>query len=113
VVRIFTLCLSFALAVLGFAGLYLNASPWLIAIDFVAAAVGVGLDIMLWATQGRFSIIVAFAMACGLTALFFAGVVADATPWLCWTVFAIAVLFFAIGCARAFARTLSGGEIRV
>jgi hypothetical protein len=106
------LCLSFALAVLGVIGIYVGAPAWLIALDFVAAAIGVGLDIMLWATQGRFSIIVAFAMSAGLVVIFFSGVVANAAPWLAWSIFAIAVAFFAMGCARAFSPSMAAGELR-
>jgi hypothetical protein len=106
------LCLSFALAVLGVVGIYLNVATWLIVLDFVAAGVGIGLDAMLWATQGRWSIIVAFVMSAALVAVFFGGVVANAAPWLCWSMFAIAVAFFAIGCARAFSPSMAAGELR-
>ena len=111
-VRVFTLCLSLALAVLGVVGLTVGAPTWLIIVDFAAAAVGVGLDALLWATQGRWSIIVAFAMSAALVAVFFSGVVVNAAPWLCWSIFAIAVAFFATGCARAFSPSLQGGELR-
>ncbi len=111
-VRVFTLCLSLALAVLGVVGITVGAPTWLVALDFVAAAIGVGLDAILWATQGRWSIIVAFAMSAALVALFFAGVVTNAAGWLSWSLFAIAVAFFAMGCARAFSPSMAGGELR-
>ena len=56
--------------------------------------------------------IVSFAMATALVVLFFAGVVANATPWLSWSIFGIGAAFFAIGCARAFVGSMYGGEIR-
>jgi hypothetical protein len=110
-VRVFAMCLSMALIILGVAGVTLGAPHWLIALDFAAGALGLGLDAMLWATQGRSSVAVAFAMSTVLVLLFFVGVVANAAQWMTWGIFGIAVAFFAIGCARAFARSLYGGEI--
>jgi len=110
-VRVFGLCLSLALVMLGVMGVTLGAPVWLIALDFVGGAVGLALDAVLWATQGRWSVIVSFAMATALVVLFFAGVVANATPWLSWSIFGVGAAFFAIGCARAFARSMYGGEI--
>ena len=112
-VRVLALCLSLALFVLGVAGVTLGAPTWLIVLDFIGGAIGFGLDAVLWATQGRWSVIVAFAMATALVVLFFAGIVTNATPWLSWSIFGIGAAFFAIGCARAFARTLYGGELEL
>jgi hypothetical protein len=50
-------------------------------------------------------------MATALVVLFFAGIVANAAPWMSWCIFGIGVAFFAVGCARAFSRSLYGGEI--
>lgn len=111
-VRVLLLCLSMALVVLGVIGLTIGAPIWLVVLDFVAAAIGLGLDAMLWATQGRWSIIVAFAMAAGLVAIFFGGVVTNAAPWLCWSMFAIAIALLAMGVARVFSPSMSGGELR-
>ena len=111
-VRVLTLCLSLALVMFGVVGVTLGAPHWLIALDFAAGAIGLGLDVVLWSTQGRWSVIVAFGMATALVVLFFAGIVADAAPWMSWSIFATGVAFFAIGCARAFSRSLYGGEIR-
>ena len=110
-VRVLALCLSLALVMFGVAGVTLGAPLWLVALDFVAGAIGLALDVVLWSTQGRWSVIVAFAMATALVVLFFAGIVADATAWMSWCIFAVGVAFFAIGCARAFSRSLYGGQI--
>jgi hypothetical protein len=111
-VRVFALCLSLALIVFGVLGVSLGAAHWLIALDFVAGAVGLGLDALLWSTQGRWSVVVAFAMSTALVVLFFIGIVAGAAPWLSWSIFGVGAAFFAIGCARAFSRSLYGGEVR-
>jgi hypothetical protein len=110
-VRVFAMCLSMALLVLGVAGVTLGAPHWLIGLDFAAGAIGLGLDAMLWATQGRASVVVAFAMSTVLAVLFFVGVAANAAGWMSWGIFGVAVAFFAIGCARAFSRSMYGGEI--
>jgi len=112
-VRVLALCLSLALFVLGVAGVTLGAPTWLIVLDFIGGAIGFGLDAVLWATQGRWSVIVAFAMATALVVLFFAGIVTNATPWLSWSIFGIGAAFFAIGCARAFAHSMYGGELEL
>ncbi|HEY2749035.1 MAG TPA: hypothetical protein VGL86_30650 [Polyangia bacterium] len=109
-VRVFTLCLSLALVVLGVAGVMHGAPTWLVALDFVAGAIGVGLDMLLLATRGRWSVLVAFAMSTGLVVLFFAAIVAGVMPWLAWSIFAAGAAFFAIGCARAFSRSLYAGD---
>jgi hypothetical protein len=109
-VRVFTLCLSLALIVLGVAGVMRGAPTWLIALDFAVGAIGIGLDMLLLATRGRWSVLVAFGMATALVVLFFAGVVAGAAPWLAWSIFAAGAAFFAIGCARAFSRSMYAGE---
>ncbi len=111
-VRVLALCLSLALMVFGVIGVTLGAAPWLIVLDFAAGAVGLALDAMLWSTQGRWSIVVAFAMAAALVLLFFVGVVAGATPWLAWSIFGVGVAFFAIGCGRALSPSMYGGELR-
>lgn len=111
-VRVLTLCLSFALVALGVVGIVNGAPVWMVVLDFVAAAIGFGLDALLWATQGRWSVAVAFVMSVALVALSFGGIIANAAPWLAWSMFAIAVAFFAMGWARAFSLTLSGGELR-
>jgi hypothetical protein len=111
-VRVFAMCLSMALIVLGVAGATLGAPHWLVALDFIAGAIGLGLDLVLLATQGRSSVIVAFGMATGLAVLFFAAVVANVTPWMSWSLFGIGAAFFAIGCARAFfPSSMYGGEL--
>jgi len=112
-VRVLALCLSLALFVLGVAGVTLGAPTWLVVLDFVGGAIGFALDALLWATQGRWSVIVAFGMATALVVLFFAGIAANATPWLSWSIFAVGVAYFAIGCARAFARSMYGGELEL
>jgi hypothetical protein len=109
-VRVFTLCFSLALIVLGVAGLMRGAPHWLVALNFAAGAVGIGLDMLLLRTRGRWSVLVALGMASGLIALFFAGVVAGIAPWLAWSIFAVGAMFFAIGCARAFSRSLYAGD---
>jgi hypothetical protein len=100
-----------ALIVFGVIGVTTGAPTWMVALDFAAGGIGVGLDAILWLTQGRWSIIVAFAMSAALVALFFAGVVANVPPWLSWSIFAVSVAFFAIGCARAFSSNMYGGEL--
>jgi hypothetical protein len=110
-VRVLTLCLSMALIMFGVAGVTLGAAHWLLAVDFVAGAVALGLDALLWSTQGRWSVIVAFGMATALVVLFFAGIATNASPWLSWSIFGTGAAFFAIGCARAFSRSMYGGEI--
>ena len=110
-VRVFAMCLSMTLVILGVAGVTLGAAPWLIALDFVAAAIGLGLDAMLWATQGRSSVAVAFGMATALAVLFFSAVAANAAGWMSWSIFAVAAAFFAIGCARAFGPSMYGGQV--
>ena len=110
-VRVLTLCLSLALVMFGLVGVTLGAAPWLVALDFVAGAVGLGLDAFLWSTEGRWSVIVAFGMATLLVLLFFGGVVADAAPWLSWSIFGVGTAFFALGCGRAFSRSMYAGEI--
>ncbi|MGZ3441963.1 MAG: hypothetical protein ACXVDD_20725 [Polyangia bacterium] len=105
------MCLSLALIILGVMGVTLGAAHWMIALDFLAGAIGLGLDAMLWATQGRASVVVAFVMSTVLVLLFFVGVLANAAPWLSWGMFGIAVAFFAIGCGRAFSKSMYGGEI--
>lgn len=110
-VRVLALCLSLALIMFGVVGVTLGAAHWLIAIDFAAGAVGLGLDVLLWSTQGRWSVIVAFGMATALVVLSFVGIVSNAAPWLSWSIFGVGAAFFAIGCARAFAKTLYGGEL--
>ena len=109
-VRVFTMCLSLALAMLGVAGIFYGAPTWLIVLDFLAAAVGIGLDALLLRTRGRWSVVVAFSMSTALVILFFAGVITGAAPWLAWSIFTIAVLFFAIGCARAFSPSMYAGD---
>src|SRR3954464_15337168 len=104
-VRVVAMALSMALIILGIAGVTLGAAPWLIALDFAAGAIGLGLDVMLWMTQGRSSVVVAFAMSTALAVLFFGAMAANAAAWLSWSIFAIAVAFFGVGCARAFGRT--------
>ncbi|HWE28244.1 MAG TPA: hypothetical protein VHB97_09595 [Polyangia bacterium] len=110
-VRVFALCLSLALLMFGVVGATLGAAHWLIGLDFAAGIIGLLLDAVLWKTQGRWSVIVSFAMATALVVLFFAGIATNAAAWLSWCIFAVGVAFFAIGCARAFARTMYGGEI--
>jgi hypothetical protein len=110
-VRVLGLCLSLALIVFGVMGVTLGAAPWLIALDFVAGAIGLGLVAFLWHTQGRSSVIVAFGMALGLVVLFFAAMVANASPVLSWLIFGVGAAFFAIGCARAFSGSMYGGEL--
>jgi hypothetical protein len=110
-VRVFAMGLSMALLIVGIAGVTLGAPHWLIAVDFAAAAVGLGLDAMLWATQGRSSVVVAFAMATVLAIIFFIGVVGNVAPWFAWSIFAIAVMFFAVGCARAFGKSPYGRRL--
>jgi hypothetical protein len=112
-VRVFAMCLSMALIILGVAGATLGAAHWVIALDFIAGAIGLGLDALLWATQGRSSVIVAFGMSTALVVLFFAAVVTNVAPWMSWCIFAVGAAFFAIGCARAFSRSMYGGEIEV
>ena len=109
-VRVFTLCLSMALVVLGVAGVMRGAPTWLVTLDFLMGAIGIGLDMLLLATRGRWSVLVAFTMSTALVVLFFAGVVASAAPWLTWSIFAAGAAFFAIGCARAFSRTMYAGD---
>ena len=110
-VRVFGLCLSLALMAFGVVGATTGAPLWLVALDFVGGGIGLVLDAILWATQGRWSVIVAFAMATALVVLFFAGVVANAPPWLSWSIFGVGTAYFAVGCARAFAPSLYAGEI--
>ncbi len=110
-VRVFGLCLSLALIVFGVAGVTNGAPVWLIVLDFIGGGVGLALDAVLWATQGRWSVIVAFAMATALVVLFFAGIVTGSSPWLSWCIFGVGAAFFAIGCARAFSRSMYGGEL--
>jgi len=110
-VRVLAMVLSVALIVFGVAGVAYGAAHWLIALNFVAGAIGLGLDAMLWRTEGRWSVIVSFAMATALVVLFFAGIVTNASPSLSWMTFAVGVAFFAIGCARAFTRSLWGGDL--
>jgi hypothetical protein len=105
-VRVFTLCFSFALLVLGVAGVIHGAPTWMIALSFAAGVIGIGLDMVLLATRGRWSVLVALGMASALIALFFAGIVGGAASWLSWSIFAVGVAFFAIGCARAFSPSL-------
>ena len=112
-VRVLALCLSLALFVLGVAGITAGAPTWLIVLDFIGGAIGFALDAVLWATQGRWSVIVAFGMATALVVLFFAGIATNATPWLSWSIFAIGALFFAAGCGRAFARSMYAGELEL
>mgnify|MGYP001547371122 FL=1 len=112
-VRVFALCLSLALIVFGVVGVTLGAALWLVVLDFVAGAVGLGLDALLWTTQGRWSVLVAFAMSTALVVLFFIAVVAGASPWLSWAIFGVGAAFFAVGSARAFSRSLYGGELHV
>lgn len=110
-VRVLTLCLSLALVMFGVVGVTLGAAHWLIALDFAAGAVGLGLDVLLWSTRGRWSVIVAFAMSTALVVLFFAGIAANAAAWMSWSIFGVAVAFFGIGCARAFVRSLYSDEL--
>ena|SRR5437868_2481097 len=110
-VRVLALCLSLALIMFGVVGVTLGAAHWLIAVDFAAGAVGLALDALLWSTQGRWSVVVSFGMATALVVLFFIGIVANASPLLSWSLFGVGTAFFAIGCARAFARTMYGGEL--
>ena len=110
-VRIFTLCLSMALLVLGVAGVMQHAPTWLIVADFTAGTIGLGLDAFLWATQGHLSVLVAFGMATLLVVIFFVGIITGVAPWLAWSIFAIGVAFFAIGCARAFSRSMYAGDL--
>jgi hypothetical protein len=110
-VRVLALCLSLALIIFGVVGVTMGAAHWLIALDFVAGAIGLGLDAFLWRTQGRWSVVVSFAMATALVVLFFAGIAANASPVVSWLTFAVGVAFFAIGCARAFGRSMYGGEL--
>ncbi len=112
-VRVLALCLSMALFVLGVAGVTNGAPTWLVVLDFIGGGIGFALTAFLWATQGRWSVIVAFGMAVALVVLFFAGIVTNATPWLSWSIFAVGVLFFAVGCGRAFARSMYGGELEL
>ncbi|HXU71268.1 MAG TPA: hypothetical protein VN947_18165 [Polyangia bacterium] len=109
-VRVFTLCLSLALIVLGVAGVMHGAPLWLVALDFAVGGIGIVLDAILLATQGRWSVIVAFAMSVGLVILFFAGIVGGAAPWFAWSIFAVGALFFAVGCARAFSASMYAGD---
>lgn len=110
-VRVFTLCLSLALVVVGVAGVTSGAPTWLVTLDFIAGAVGIALDMMLLRSRGRQSVLVAFGMSTALVVLFFAGVVAGAAPWLTWAIFAMGAGFFAIGCARAFSRSMYAGDL--
>ena len=110
-VRVLTLCLSLALIMFGVVGVTLGAAHWLVAVDFAAGAIGLGLDALLWSTQGRWSVIVAFGMSTALVVLFFAGVAANAAAWMSWSIFGVAVAFFAVGCARAFAKSLYSNEL--
>jgi hypothetical protein len=109
-VRVFTLCLSLALIVLGVAGVMRGAPMWLIVLDFAVGGIGIALDAILLVTRGKFSVLVAFGMATALVVLFFAAVVTSVAPWLAWSIFAVGVLFFAIGCARAFSPSLYAGD---
>jgi hypothetical protein len=110
-VRVLTMCLSFALIVFGLGGLFHNAPLWLVILDFVGGGIGLILDGFLWATQGRFSIIVAFAMSVAMVVLFFAAIVTNATPWLTWCTFGVGAAFFAVGCARAFSPSMYAGDL--
>ena len=110
-VRVFSLCLSAALFIFGTMGVTLGAPAWLIAIDFIVGAVGLGLGWFLWHTQGRSSVIVAFGMATALVVLFFAGLASGASAALSWCIFGVGAAFFAVGCARAFAPAMYGGEL--
>jgi hypothetical protein len=110
-VRVFALCLSLALVVFGVVGVTLGAAHWLVALDFVAGAIGLALAAVLWHTQGRWSVIVAFGMATALVVLFFASMATGAPPSLSWCIFGVGAAFFAVGCARAFSRGMYGGEL--
>jgi hypothetical protein len=110
-VRVLTLCLSLALIVFGVAGVTLGAPLWLIGLNFAAGAIGLALDGMLWMTQGRWSILVAFGMATALVMLAFVGVITSATPWLSWTIFGVGAAFFVTGCARALSPSLYAGDL--
>ena len=110
-VRVLGLCLSLALIIFGVMGVTLGAATWLIALDLVAGAIGLGLVAFLWHTQGRSSVIVAFGMAVALVVLFFAAMATGANAVLSWCIFFVAAAFFAIGCARAFAGSMYAGEL--
>ena len=110
-VRVLGLCLSLALILFGVMGVSLGAATWLIALDFVAGAIGLVLTAFLWHTQGRASVVVAFGMAVGLVVLFFIAMATGANPVLSWLIFAVGAAYFAIGCARAFAGSMYGGEL--
>ena len=110
-VRVFGMCLSLALIVFGVAGVTVGAPTWLIVLDIVGGVIGLGLDAFLWVTQGRWSVIIAFAMATALVVLFFAAIATGAPAWLSWCSFGVGAAFFAVGCARAFARSLYAGEL--
>ena len=110
-VRVFALCLSLALLMFGVVGVTLGAAHWLIALDFAAGAIGLALDAVLWRTQGRWSVIVSFGMATALVVLFFASMATGAKPAFSWCIFGVGAAFFAVGCARAFAGSMYGGEL--
>lgn len=110
-VRVFAMGLSMALIIMGVAGVTLGAPHWMIVLDFIAGAIGLGLDAMLWATQGRLSVVVSFGMATALVVLFFAAIVSNGAPWMSWGIFGVGAAFFVIGCARAFS-SFYAGEIR-
>ena len=110
-VRVLGLCLSLALIVFGVMGVTLGAATWLIVLDFIAGAIGLGLVAFLWRTEGRASVIVAFGMSLALVVLFFASMVANANPVLSWCIFGVGAAFFAVGCARAFSGSMYAGDL--
>jgi hypothetical protein len=105
------LCLSLALIIFGVMGVTLGAPTWLIALDFIAGAVGLVLGWFLWRTQGRSSVIVAFGMATALVVLFFVSIATGGNAVLSWCIFGVGAAFFAVGCARAFSPSMYGGEL--
>jgi hypothetical protein len=100
VVRPLTLCFSLFLIVLGIIGFVSGVPRWLVALDLMVGALGVGLDAWLWRTEGRGAVAVALVMAGVLFVSSIVGMSAHAANWMTGCMLAFACFFGVLALAR-------------